>query len=756
MATNWIRDVAFNRGSTTSRGYMPEMWLMAYHMLRCAGYRWIWECDGQQGIKLGTAANPVADGNMEDAGTADWTPAGLPLPTVGKSITTRYSGLQSLEVTGELGGEIQSTVITNTPQSKSTTGGFTALGGGVMRFSKGISNDHDFSEKDVGRSITFVGADSVANDGTFTITSVISGDVVEYTNVAGVSDSINAGLSWWIDTPIHIAIWVNNPGGQTWNVDVDRGDGSPVTAGSFGLTSGWEIKHFDFVMQSNGGVQIFLRPQGVSSTIHIDGILMFRSFFEFTNDYEDYAYGDSGGYVAQVNPDEFESSNYTFVADDVGKFLLLFDKSGNHPKNTGCYAITSINAGRAVLDLRSQTAALTSQDGSVDALSWRMVDIYKWASSTGNYNLPNDQVEVWNGFGIESPHSSKWRFVCRGAWIDGDINNSNGCVQWSAPRDTELDIDTGNFFITGGPSIQGWGTQRNKTIQELNITSEANFYADASSQSASENMNWMRGRAGNANFICRVTMMFESVGRWFFLVAQPDTVQPTAGLFGLVGQDIYHPGDLAHCHLSSRDGSLTGGVTRDFLSYIRSDAWWYHGEGIGRDGYVTRIGCGQLGYSSSDDYFWEQSNAQANPFDGDEWLQPVLLLTGSNPEGSWSEREAEGIYQGRSNLPNMSTFGNENGDGDSFSIVGTTVTLTDAAGLFTASMIGKEVTITGATTPGNNGTFIVTGQTANTLVYENATGATEGFTGGWSVNMAKYLHITNGLCIDWMEERLAP
>lgn len=758
MAINWIRDLIFASGVSTTRGYMPEMWLVVYHMLRCAGYRWIWECDGHRGIVSAQVANHVADGNMEAAGVANWTAAGAPAPTVSKSSSTYYSGTQSLEITGQSGGEVQSAAITSPPQARSTTGGFLAVGGGVMRFTKAVGNDHDFSAKNVGDSITFLGADSALNDGTFTITGIISSDTVEYMNISGITDSTNAGLSWWIETPIHLAIWVHNPGSQTWNVDVDRGDAVPVTVGSFAGTTGWEVKHFDFDMKGNGNVQVFIRPQGTSETIHIDSILMFRSFFEFTGDYEDYADGDTGAYVAQFASDEFESSNYTFVGSDVGKFLFLFDKSGNYPKNTGCYSITGINAGRAVVDLRSLTASFSSQDGSVDALSWRMVDIYKWAASVGNYMLPNNRVEVYNGFGLESPDTSKWRFVCRGAWCDGDANNVNGCVQWSAPHDVDLDVDTGNFFKSAGPSIIGFGPQRNKTLQDLNMSDAEHLYTSDGSESAENNLNWMRGRQGNAVFTGRHFMMFDDEGKWFFVYLYPDVAAQTAGLFGLVGQDAYHPGDEAHCHLSTRDGNLLGGTTIDYTLYTTgTNRWWYHGKGISKNGQPARIGCAQIGYGSGNAYVWEQTNAQPNPFSGDEWVQPVMVIRGSSVEGGWSEREAEGLYQCRANMLDLTVFGNENGTGDSFSLGGTTITLTDAAGVFTVDMVGKVITITGATTPGNNGTFTVTGvPAANTLTYENAAGATEAFTGTWSVNMAKYLHLKNSLCLEWMGERLVP
>lgn len=64
----------------------------------------------------------------------------------------------------------------------------------------------------------------------------------------------------------------------------------------------------------------------------------------------------------------------------------------------------------------------------------------------------------------------------------------------------------------------------------------------------------------------------------------------------------------------------------------------------------------------------------------------------------------------------------------SFALVGTTVTLT-ATGAFPATagtLVGRQVVVIDATTPGNNGTFtIVTQPDANTITYTNAVGFSE-------------------------------
>jgi hypothetical protein len=79
--------------------------------------------------------------------------------------------------------------------------------------------------------------------------------------------------------------------------------------------------------------------------------------------------------------------------------------------------------------------------------------------------------------------------------------------------------------------------------------------------------------------------------------------------------------------------------------------------------------------------------------------------------------------------------------GDSFTKVGSgvDVRLADSSALFTGSMVGKHVRITGATSPGNNGIFLIRSQPSSTIVeYENPDAVTEAFTGTWQVGLGVY------------------
>jgi hypothetical protein len=81
------------------------------------------------------------------------------------------------------------------------------------------------------------------------------------------------------------------------------------------------------------------------------------------------------------------------------------------------------------------------------------------------------------------------------------------------------------------------------------------------------------------------------------------------------------------------------------------------------------------------------------------------------------------------------TIGPNTGTGDSFAgPVSDVITLTDVAGSFTANMSGGMITIVGATTSANNGTFLIKEVLGPTiLTYVNASGVAEAFPGTWTI-----------------------
>jgi hypothetical protein len=80
-------------------------------------------------------------------------------------------------------------------------------------------------------------------------------------------------------------------------------------------------------------------------------------------------------------------------------------------------------------------------------------------------------------------------------------------------------------------------------------------------------------------------------------------------------------------------------------------------------------------------------------------------------------------------------MGTRSGTGDSFAFSGVVITLTDAAALFTTDLVGKLITIAGATSGGNDGTFVITDvPSTTTLTYVNASGVAEAFPGTWTIH----------------------
>lgn len=78
----------------------------------------------------------------------------------------------------------------------------------------------------------------------------------------------------------------------------------------------------------------------------------------------------------------------------------------------------------------------------------------------------------------------------------------------------------------------------------------------------------------------------------------------------------------------------------------------------------------------------------------------------------------------------------QSGTGDTIGGTAPNMTLTDAGATFTAADVGRYITLAGATTPANNGTFLISSFTdANNIGYQNASGVAEAFTTGtWSIS----------------------
>lgn len=110
-----------------------------------------------------------------------------------------------------------------------------------------------------------------------------------------------------------------------------------------------------------------------------------------------------------------------------------------------------------------------------------------------------------------------------------------------------------------------------------------------------------------------------------------------------------------------------------------------------------------------------------------------VLMDSPNPRSSLQLRlhRFSDSYAYAYARPKGKTFA---GTGDAFLGTAPTMQLTDSAGDFTPGMVGRNITIAGSTTPGNDGVFTITGYVdATTVEYMNAAGVAEVFAGTWSV-----------------------
>jgi len=540
---------------------------------------------------------------------------------------------------------------------------------------------------------------------------------------SAVNDGVRSALLTYMENSVlyYVVLWASNDTGSAWNVDVDDGSGSFSNMGTIPDNSGtWTKYVFSFTSHTSGNRYVrVVDNNGSSGTIYIDDLNIFRSWFEYRG-------VDQSGSDGDVqNGDEFSSSGYTFVSGDIGKVVVFYDPS--NLGNSGAYTIDSINAGNAVLTLR-MGGSETLINTSVGNLEWRLLDLTQApisAYTTGGGSIS----ESGAGWGLESPHASGWRLFFRHRAILG--SNPRSIMTWSSPTNAEYDIQTGEFMgyepstyrprgesydYAGLGSVDGWFLVGNGGTTAA-LETHKRLYAMVSS---------------GGEF---VGVMMRTV---------PESTNNIHGVFGVSGTDVRHTARESFVHLAKRNGGNSATNEVDFGIFSNDGA-------CGTDE-ATMPPCA-LGFWNVSIVTSQDSNNQANPFSDEESLQrPVVLRDYDGSYGFYSEKEfdvEDALWCCRSNLGEFTPFSPVEGTGDSFAFASPTVTLTDSAGDFTADMVGRAITISGSTSPGNDGTFIITSRISSTqITYDNASGVAEAFTGAWSVG-PQYFHLEQGVCWKW-------
>jgi len=529
----------------------------------------------------------------------------------------------------------------------------------------------------------------------------------------------SAALTNMEDSTVYrLALWASNNTGSAWNVDVDDGSGSFANVGTVPNNGGtWTLYHFTFTTNAGGTRYVrVLDNNATGGNLYLDDINVFRSWFEYNLD-------NSGSDGDVQNGDEFSSSGYSFVAGDINKVLVFYDPS--NLGNSGAYTINSVNAGNAVLTLR-MGGSETLINTAVGNLEWRLLDMTA-APTTAYVAGGGSASESGAGWGLESSHASKWRLFFRHRATNGSTER---CVAtWSSPIEAEFSSVDGHILEYEPSTLR----PRGDIFNWSGISTTDGWY--------------LVGTGGNnTNENARLYAMVASGGEFVSFCSRPTTAGASnaVGLFGVTGADSLHTARESFVHMAKRNNPLSAGDEADFDVFAADGA-------CGTD--ETLMPPAAFGFWNTDEVTFQESDCKANPFSGDEFLQrPIVLRDYDGSYGHYSEKEfdvEDAIWACRSNLTEWAPFGPIDGTNSAFSITGTTVTLTSNEALFTADMVGREITIAGATSGGNDGTFVITSYISTTQVtYENAAGVTEAGAGTWEVG-AYYFHMENGVCWKW-------
>ena len=259
------------------------------------------------------------------------------------------------------------------------------------------------------------------------VTSLSSGDGVRSAALVSMSAS----------TTYRLTFWAYNNSGQAWDVQFDPGSGTFASVGTVPSDGVWA--QYDFAVTTDPSGTSYFRVLDTNAsvgTIYLDSVVLRESWFEYAGVHGEDLSGSPDGQI--LNDDEFHSGSYSFSAGDIGRYICVWDPT--NVGNSGVYRVSSTNGTDAVMDVRAGgTPALTAQTG----LRWRLVDTTA-APSVGNPSSSGSTLtERYSGWGLQSPHSEKWRLFVRSVALDA--GSVSWLTTWSAPYDADFDVENGNF-----------------------------------------------------------------------------------------------------------------------------------------------------------------------------------------------------------------------------------------------------------------------------------------------------------------------
>lgn len=633
MATkHWVRDVPLTDPQNyIANGNHMQGNAVLYNFLKVAGWDQVWECDGERTEV--EDPNHVPDGNVQDPGTTQWTSYNG--ATISKDTTKVHSGVRSLKVVAAALSEGVETdpLLSMRNASGWSSGSGDSLSGLVGREMTYSDNVSRFANTNIGDYLNISGDSIPGNNGMFPITKFVSANSVKFDNPSGATHGYYTGppnpppddtASFGIYPYYQIVVWAATD--VAFDVDVDLGAGSFTTVGTIPANGGVFTRHqFDFWRTSTGNTTIRF-VSAAAGTLYIGGIHVFSSMW----DQPTVIKRGTDGII--TNPDQFSTAgSFTPDVSDIGKYLFVWDATNN--KNSGAYRITAVAAGVCTLDLRSGSAALTTQSG----LRWRIATIDYLAYP--NYPVPDKLA--WSGFGFESIHTSGWRFFLRQSQVAGQTGK--GSVMWSAPEDTDFNFSTGEFYKSG-PSVQ-----RNRQGPWVRIPDSA---------SAPDEHIWRGGYTYKTSPTdSRCFIMTDEDGKFVNFFLWDEGGSHGCHLHGYLASTL--PGIESH-YLFSRWEDR--GVANECYFDDIGNRFARNGTTYGNDGIAIPCCISQLGIGTSTLDVALQSNAGPNPWSGNEWKRPITLWRDrfTNKQQMALQSGDVGIYQGRQNMVELSTFDSEN------------------------------------------------------------------------------------------------
>lgn len=431
------------------------------------------------------------------------------------------------------------------------------------------------------------------------VTSAASGDGIENTAV-----QLSNGYS-----NHYVVIWAANDSGDSWNVDADMGAGYS-TVGTIPDNGGvWTRYVFGpySATAATGKIKVY-DNNNTQGFIHLDSMFVFVDYFEFS-------YDQAGSDGDVQNGNEFHSTAYTFVAGDVNKTLCYYDP--NNLGNSGAYRVTGISGGNAVLDLRVGGAE-TLINTSVGNLAWRLVDPINKGPYTNNTVVG---PYLGAGFGLESPHTSKWRMFWRSRSYGGSTPGKQ-FITWSGVDDFDFSSINGEPLggqttFTKWSETYDWGTTAAVTTN-MYVTGYSSVYQDPE--------RFYAMVAGGGEFVT-----------WYNRNVQGVASYPM-GVIGYLSTDTEYDAEERFFHLCRRVWP-GGSISQDEGKLTGTYAFSYAGAaGTNED----RMIYGTVIFPAIiNEKMVINANNQANPYSGREWIMPFTLASGWSTDGNYREMEMD-------------------------------------------------------------------------------------------------------------------